>query len=478
MKKILILAIAAISLTSCNFLEVEKIGKSDIETYFSEVNALEPAVNGLYHLMYSFYDRYFITYGEIAGDLVNLSASNTDWDRLFNYETECITSDEVSAAGYIWKSGYEIISNTNYLIYYAPKLKDSYPGYDALIDNMTAQGYFVRGLITLNLCLVYAQTYTWSPDASHLGVALLTRIPSMNDEVKRSTVKQVYDQVIQDIETAQRLFEGSSYQTKTPYFAGVDACKALLARIYLYMHDYAKAKAYAEAVMEKYPLTPHDKYVNMFCQATGYTSEEAILRLNGYDKSGSLQTFYKYDNAQGFPSGKLLEMFDSDDIREALQHYTVDVDGKTTHFSNINMKFYCTEQIADKDKHYDPFVLRSSEMYLIHAEACCQEGALPEAEKDLKALIARAYGKTPAEITLTYSGKEGLDALIMRERMKELCFEGHRFFDIARRHESVSRDSGSNARAKTLSYPDYRFALPIPRVEMDANPAMEQNDEY
>ena len=66
----------------------------------------------------------------------------------------------------------------------------------------------------------------------------------------------------------------------------------------------------------------------------------------------------------------------------------------------------------------------------------------------------------------------------MRERMKELCFEGHRFFDIARRHESVSRDSGSNARAKTLSYPDYRFALPIPRVEMDANPAMEQNDEY
>ena len=30
--------------SSCSFLEVEKIGKSDIQTYFSEVTALEPAM--------------------------------------------------------------------------------------------------------------------------------------------------------------------------------------------------------------------------------------------------------------------------------------------------------------------------------------------------------------------------------------------------------------------------------------------------
>ena len=61
--------------SSCSFLEVEKIGKSDIQTYFSEVTALEPAMNGIYNLMYSFYDRYFIPYAEVCGDAMILSAS-------------------------------------------------------------------------------------------------------------------------------------------------------------------------------------------------------------------------------------------------------------------------------------------------------------------------------------------------------------------------------------------------------------------
>ena len=35
---------------SCNFLKVDNIGKSTIESYFAEISSLEPAVNGLYNL--------------------------------------------------------------------------------------------------------------------------------------------------------------------------------------------------------------------------------------------------------------------------------------------------------------------------------------------------------------------------------------------------------------------------------------------
>ena len=31
---------------------------------------------------------------------------------------------------------------------------------------------------------------------------------------------------------------------------------------------------------------------------------------------------------------------------------------------------------------------------------------------------------------------------------------------------------------KILEYPDYRYALPIPQVEMDVNEAMVQNEGY
>ncbi len=43
-------AVATLS-ASCGFLEVEQVGKSDIDTYFSEVSALQPALNGCYHLL-------------------------------------------------------------------------------------------------------------------------------------------------------------------------------------------------------------------------------------------------------------------------------------------------------------------------------------------------------------------------------------------------------------------------------------------
>jgi hypothetical protein len=67
---------------------------------------------------------------------------------------------------------------------------------------------------------------------------------------------------------------------------------------------------------------------------------------------------------------------------------------------------------------------------------------------------------------------------IKLERQRELCFEGHRFFDLARWGDDVVRSASTNSSMKTLNYPDYRYVLPIPQVEMDANEAMEQNEGY
>lgn len=79
---------------------------------------------------------------------------------------------------------------------------------------------------------------------------------------------------------------------------------------------------------------------------------------------------------------------------------------------------------------------------------------------------------------LEYSGQNELNALIERERMRELCFEGHRLLDIARRHQNLVRDDSSPATTKALVYPDYRFVLPICQLEMDSNSAMKQNPGY
>lgn len=470
MKKIINLIVSLSLLmanTSCSFLEVERIGKSDIQTYFSEVTALEPAMNGIYNLMFSFYDRYHILYSEICADALILSASSGGtW---VDYQNFVATSNyETSAVGYIWKSGYEIINNANQVIHWAPVLKESYPHDVEMIDNVTASAYFVRALIHFDLCRVYGQNYTYTDNAGHLGVAIRDKIPSLSETIARSTVKQCYQQCLDDINMALQTYSNCAYDAFRPTPL---ACKALLARLYLYMNDMTNAEKYASEVIAQKNLTPRNEYLEMFCDPQE-VGEEAIYRLNGFDQTNSLNSMFDYLSPDARPASGLLAKFADDDIRKQLFSYSY----SGTDYPNVMLKYTCTADVkSDEDRYYNLSVFRLSEMYLIRAEARCALGILDGAESDLKALIARATGRNASEIDLAWSTANELDSLINEERQKELCFEGHRFFDIARRHEDLIRDGSTTSTVSRLEYPDNRFVLQIPYVEIDANHDMQQN---
>lgn len=470
MKKIINLIVSLSLLmanTSCSFLEVERIGKSDIQTYFSEVTALEPAMNGIYNLMFSFYDRYHILYSEICADALILSASSGGtW---VDYQNFVATSNyETSAVGYIWKSGYEIINNANQVIHWAPVLKESYPHDVEMIDNVTASAYFVRALIHFDLCRVYGQNYTYTDNAGHLGVAIRDKIPSLSETIARSTVKQCYQQCLDDINMALQTYSNCAYDAFRPTPL---ACKALLARIYLYMNDMTNAEKYASEVIAQKNLTPRNEYLEMFCDPQE-VGEEAIYRLNGFDQTNSLNSMFDYLSPDARPASGLLAKFADDDIRKQLFSYSY----SGTDYPNVMLKYTCTEDVkSDEERYYNISVFRLSEMYLIRAEARCALGILDGAESDLKALIARATGRNASEIDLAWSTANELDSLINEERQKELCFEGHRFFDIARRHEDLIRDGSTTSTVSRLEYPNNRFVLQIPYVEIDANHDMQQN---
>lgn len=124
----------------------------------------------------------------------------------------------------------------------------------------------------------------------------------------------------------------------------------------------------------------------------------------------------------------------------------------------------------------DPFsnvpILRVSEMYLIRAEALNESDKTGEAAADIEALQSRAMG---VEVKLPDMSKEQMAALIEEERIKELCFEGQRLWDITRRHKDLVRTDDSSATVKEIKYPDYRFILPIPAVELESNDNMKNN---
>lgn len=476
MKKYKIIFIAAIIplLASCHFLEVEQTGKTSIKAFFSDVYALDAAVNGAYRLTYTYYDTYMVLYPEVTGDLVRLASGTSTWRQQFDYISD--ESEETTAVGYIWKNGYEIVSNTNEIIKYGPDVADRYPTQKATVNNALAQAYFLRALAHLNLCLAYGQTYTYSDDTSHLGVAIMTSVPDVKSKISRSSCNATYAQIVKDLNTALDLFSGNS--SFDPYKASAAACKALLSRVFLYMGKYSESAELAQSVIDDYglSLTPRESYVGMFCNRQA--GDEAILRVNGYSAGTNLRSTFDYREPKMYPSAKLLGIFAEDsaawpgtDIRQNLLNYSYG----GTDYSGVCMKFIDTEDITESEKHYDPFVLRLSEMYLIHAEASCKLGNLDAAAKDIVTLEARARGVSASDISISYSDASALDKLIERERIKELFLEGHRMYDITRRHETLTRDSGCGSTLLELAYPDDRFILPIPLVELDANKNMQSN---
>ena len=128
-------------------------------------------------------------------------------------------------------------------------------------------------------------------------------------------------------------------------------------------------------------------------------------------------------------------------------------------------------------------LLRLSEVYLNAAEAAAKIGDTDNTVKYLDPIVNRA---NPA-IHITNA-----DATLQRvliERRKELVGEGHRFFDAMRNNETITRYTSSTDQGWHLPLRDearsfdrsfYKTLLPIPQGEINANPAMkdQQNPGY
>lgn len=456
-RNIILMAMAAAAATGCHFLEVEQVGKSDIEGYFSEPAAVPAAIYGLSSLTYALLDKYLISYPEIAGDELVLRTTEATWDLYQNYATTA--DDETGAIGYIWKNGYQVINNANQIIDHVPALVRDYPNDADELNTCAAQALFIRAYTHLGICLTFGQNYTFTPDASHLGICVITHALSLNDLPARQSVKEVYTQVLKDLEESLKLYpEGHVFNRFLP---SPLASEALLARVYLYMGEWAKAAEYASKVIAKTTLTKRDSYVAMFNAMKEPAEDEMIYTLNGQKQGSSMYKLYWKKEPKARPSSMVRDLLPEGDIRAQV----LELDGES-----VCLKF--EQNDGESDPYSNIPVFRASEMYLIRAEANLMLHKAAEAIADIEVLQSRAMG---TDVKLGALTEEELDRVIEQERIKELCFEGHRLWDITRRHKNLVRPADHTATLKELSYPDYRFVLQIPSTEMEANTNLVNN---
>lgn len=133
-------------------------------------------------------------------------------------------------------------------------------------------------------------------------------------------------------------------------------------------------------------------------------------------------------------------------------------------------------------------IFRVSEMHLIKAECRIEAGQLGAAAQQLQQIRqARNYIAGAIVPTPNYSNAEEAYADVIKERYKELCFEGHRYIDLKRigtkggvtetNRFITDSENSSATNPLNISVDDFRFTLPIPQDEININPLI-QNTGY
>lgn len=464
----LITLVFSLQLCGCsNFLEVETVGRVVIPNLFSDMDGIRAAKAGMYSKMYDYYSSEFYQYPEVAGNMVDLRDLQSTPEMIYQYNFTSEPEQETGAVGYIWRKIYIALANTNNILQYQPSLLVSFPANKSELNQIKGEALFMRALCHFDLCRVYAQPFNYTADASHPGVPVLRITPGPDDNVKRATVKEVYDFIKSDLLEAEQLL--ATTKVSDAYHVSVRSVQALLCRVYLYSGDWNNAILYATKVIDKSELATGNDYLAMYNNMI--EGKEAILRLNGVLKSKTLGQFYAPSNPVAIAADTLIKLYDDPaDIR--LKLFTP-LKANASKFAST--KFLITVSHTALEERYDPILLRVSEMYLNRAEAYMNVNMTSNALADLKKIIARALNKDVADISVNPADKAVLAALIKKERARELCFEGHNFFDIVRNGDDLVRGITTQSTMKNMAYPSDYFVLPIPQAELDANENMVGN---
>ncbi|RNI26190.1 RagB/SusD family nutrient uptake outer membrane protein [Rufibacter latericius] len=468
---------AALLLGGCKdeFLNQEPYTSLPVGDAIVTTNDLQAAANGMYSSLRSTgaYGRSIPIMGDLMADNVFIAPSNSGrYITQNNFSTTVATVE----ASDMWSAMYTSILRANTVIF--AELPAVAGADQAAVDQLKGEAYAVRALCHFELVKFFAKPYTVDPNAP--GIPIVAEFSASNPtqyytsfKPSRGTVQQVYAQILADLEKAYTLMTVS----KSSAFFTKYAAKALQARAYQYMGDFANAKTAALDVVNNsgYKLVTSANFAAYWASGAARTDKVETLYeigLDGVNNNGTNALAYLYDQNgyyDMFATTDLYKTYSATDVRRGLLKVNAaGTKGIGTESYAVN-KYPNTSNAADKD---DIKVIRYAEVVLILAEAQARTGE-PAAALITLNNVASARGAAPY-----VSLGDQLIEDILTERRKELAFEGHRYWDFMRLNRPIQRTAEHPAAARLIAVDNARRIQPIPQGERDANPNIQQNEGY
>jgi len=395
-----------------------------------------------------------------------------------------------------------------------------------------AEVLFFRAYVSFPLAMMYGGSFI-----------IYDKLPE-GKEKARNTPEECWNFIANDLDSAAKyLPEQVAVDKQGKLTKG--AALAFKARCMLYAERWKDASDAAKAVMDLDIYDLHPSYADLFTfkRTDGRSNKESILEFgfSSPDFGYSFDYFYCPPGDRGYaqvsPTEELVssyQMADGSDFswnnpEQAVDPYkdreerfyasilyngakwkgrTVEtnvggtdgyaIGGGTTCTGYYMRKLFDesrkTQQIGFVAGELTYYAIRYAEVLLIYAEAMAEQENLDEALSALNMIRVRAGFTEP----VTASSKSEFMSLLRHERMIELAFEGHRYWDLRRwklstnvlnnmhcngikitendgtfTYEKVDCDGG-----KTRVFPEKYYRFPIPLTEIQRNPLCEQFDEW
>lgn len=445
--------------------------------------------NGLYATLRERVYGTFTYSTDVQADLLNATLDYGNRNGSPHRWTTFLADDYTIAN--TWSDYYNAIANVNSFLDNVDKITTTTTDDAAKISLYKGDAYLIRAFYYHQLALRWAKDYEPSSASTDLGVPISLTY-NITLKPKRSTVAEVYTQILADIAQAKTLLTTAG--TKSATRLTKDCVLALEARVQLYMHNYTGAVATANSLIASgtYPLI---KNATAFkAMWVNDVSTEVIFQvfLSQPNELGNTNSIYLGYNPtldkyvpDFVPQKWVIDLYDNTDIRKAvyLEKKALYIQGTT--YPDI----YCINKYpgnpllftaATTNYQQKPKVFRIAEIYLISAEAAAQTTATEGAALSTLNELRTARGLT----ALTgVTGATLLDA-IKDERVRELLCEGTRIDDLKRWKLGVVRKTPQNSDLITLgvdfdqkSVPagDDKFVWGIPSNDIRTNPNLVQN---
>ena len=449
---------AQLAYTSCDdmgFLQIKPDSLELTDDRIKTVEDLDKLLLGAYNEIRSsgFYGGRTLRGFDVIADDGVADVATFEWVQMSAH-----TMNLVNAVGRdTWTATYKAINMVNQVAF-------SDLGESILSENpqkevqFKAEASFIRAFGYFHLVRAFGLPYAQeTKDVPEMGVPLRLRgvmdRVSAFEIVQRSSVKEVYSQIISDLEYA--IAHLSETENPASGRATADGAKALLAKVYFYKHDFANAAKCAEELINTQKYDLDEDLSAKYARAEKKTiTKETIMMIPSVslieDSWGGLRDYRTNGLAlpTSRPSNALIAAYDHNNDRRF-----------QTFYKNIDGLWYT---VKFDYEHMDGIIMGYNELLLIYAESLAESDSnMDLALNALQKIEKRAYGK----VMTVNRDKATIIKTVQKERRLEIVLQGERLFELKRLKQPIRGEA----------WDSHKVMFQIPDVEQNGNPDVNMN---